>query len=116
MSILDEHFRNPSNSGVLEDADLRVEVENPVCGDLLRLFIARDEEGLVRDARFQVYGCPAAIGVGSLLTELIAGKSREEVRELDREKIEAMTGGLPDDKEHAIVLAVDALKQLDGNW
>ena len=51
MSILDEHFRNPSNAGVLEDADLRVEVENPVCGDLLRLFIARDEEGLVRDAR-----------------------------------------------------------------
>ena len=116
MSILDEHFRNPSNAGVLEDADLRVEVENPVCGDLLRLFIARDEEGLVRAARFQVYGCPAAIGVGSLLTGLVSGKSREEVRELDREKIEAMTGGLPDDKEHAIVLAVDALKQLDGDW
>tara|TARA_B100000809_G_scaffold15230_1_gene13747 strand:- start:77 stop:427 length:351 start_codon:yes stop_codon:yes gene_type:complete len=116
MSILDEHFRNPSNAGVLEDADLRVEVENPVCGDLLRLFIARDEEGLVREARFQAYGCPAAIGIGSLLTGLVAGKSRGEVRELGREKIEAMIGGLPDDKEHAIVLAVDALKQLDGNW
>ena len=100
MSILDEHFRNPSNAGILEDADLRVEVENPVCGDLLRLFIARDEEGLVRDARFQV----------------VSGKSREEVRGLGREKIEEMIGGLPDDKEHAIVLAVDALKQLDGNW
>jgi len=113
----DEHFREPRNTGVLEDPDVSVEVENPVCGDLLRLTATFDEGRESLSAiRFQAYGCPAAVAAGSVLTELVLGKSKADVSSIDRDTVDGALGGLPSSKIHAAVLAHDALRQLCQNW
>lgn len=116
MSVLDEHFRNPRNAGALEDADLHVEVENPVCGDVLHLYLRRDGERRVSQARFQVYGCPAAIAAASLLTEMVQGKSFQELSRLERQEIDSSLGGLSAESAHAAVLAADAVKKVLEEW
>lgn len=112
---LEEHFRRPRNAGVLDDADLHVRVENPVCGDILELYLRRGG-GRVDACRFQVYGCPAAIACGSVLTELVLGLGPEEIRSLGRDRIAAQLGGLPEEKYHACVLARDALDLALARW
>ena len=116
MSALDEHFRSPRNAGVLDDADLRVEVDNPVCGDVLRLTLRRAADGSIEDVRFQAYGCPAAVAVGSLLTELLRGKSRDALAEIDRDVVDRALGGLSSEKAHAAVLAQDVVARLRAGW
>ena len=116
MSTLDEHFRSPRNAGVLDDADLCVEVDNPICGDVLRLTLRRAPDGLIEDVRFQAYGCPAAVAVGSLLTELLRGKSRDGLLEIDKASVDRALGGLSSEKAHAAVLAQDAVQRLCDNW
>ncbi len=106
-----DHFRNPRNSGELENANMRVEVENPACGDVLRLS-ARIEDGRVAEARFKVRGCTASIAAGSALTECIAGKSREELERLSAFDIESALDGLPQASRHAAALAMDAVRAL----
>jgi NifU-like protein involved in Fe-S cluster formation len=116
LSRLDEHFRRPRNAGVLPGADLSVQVENPVCGDTLHLYLKRAPSGCVEEARFQVYGCPAAIAAGSVLTELVQGRSRGELLRITRDGISAALGGLAAEKVHAAVLAHDALKAVLVEW
>ena len=116
MSALDEHFHSPRNAGVLEDADLRIEVDNPVCGDVLRLTLRRDEGGRIAAVRFQAYGCPAAVAVGSLLTELLARKSFEDLETIDAASIDHALDGLSSEKRHAAVLAQDAVAGLRKSW
>ena len=116
MTVLDEHFRAPRNVGVLDDADLRVEVDNPVCGDVLRLFVRRGADGAVEEARFQVSGCPAASAAGSVLTELVMHKSRDELACIDSPTIDAALGGLSAEKHHAAVLACDAVRRVLERW
>jgi nitrogen fixation NifU-like protein len=113
---LEDHFRSPRNAGVLDDADLKVRVENPVCGDILDLYLRRDAAGRVEACRFQVYGCPAAIAAGSVLTELIKGSTAADLARLDRGRIAAALGGLPEEKYHACVLAQDAVTQALSCW
>ena len=115
-SALDDHFRSPRNAGMLEDADLSVRAENPVCGDILHLYIRRDAGGRVAACRFQVYGCPAAIAAGSALTELILGRTAAEVSRIDRDAIAAAVGGLAADRLHAAVLARDAIEAAVARW
>jgi NifU-like protein involved in Fe-S cluster formation len=115
-SALDDHFRSPRNAGMLEDADLSVRVENPVCGDILHLHIRRDPAGRIAACRFQVYGCPAAIAAGSALTELIEGRSAAELARIGRETITAALGGLAADRVHAAVLARDAIEAALAQW
>jgi len=115
-SALDDHFRSPRNAGMLEDADLSVRVENPVCGDILHLHIRRDPAGRIAACRFQVYGCPAAIAAGSALTELIEGRSAGELARIGRETITAALGGLAADRVHAAVLARDAIEAALAQW
>ncbi|MCH2375438.1 MAG: iron-sulfur cluster assembly scaffold protein [Planctomycetes bacterium] len=113
---LDEHFLQPRNTGVLEDADFTVRVENPVCGDLMDLHVRHGPDGRVDACRFQVYGCPAAIAAGSMLTELVVGKSCEELRALRRDDLLESLGDFPRRQVHAVHLAYDAVEAVCETW
>ncbi len=106
-----DHFQNPRNAGALDPPAIRVTVENPACGDILQLS-ALVEAGAVREARFKVRGCTAAIAAGSALTALMIGKSAPELRELTRDTVEAAVGGLIPESKHAAVLAIDGVRAL----
>src|SRR4051812_16976186 len=101
-----DHLEHPRNVGELAHPDAQARVENPACGDLMTLAL-RIENGRIAEARYQVKGCAAAIGCGSALTELIIGKSVDEVQRLQRAAIVAAVGGLPTTSEHASHLAWD---------
>jgi nitrogen fixation NifU-like protein len=106
-----DHYKNPRNQGELPDATARVEVMNPVCGDTLQLAV-RVENGRIAAARFKTHGCPPAIACSSLLTEMITGKTIEEVREITAEQISEALGVLPPATKHASQLAEDSLDAL----
>ena len=111
-SVFDDHFRNPRNTGLVADADGRVEVENPVCGDLLVLTWKLSSGGGLETVRFQVYGCPAAIAAGSLLTEMAVDRTVDAFRVLGADDIAQALGGLEDNHFHAAVLAADGVKAM----
>lgn len=110
-----DHFRNPRNAGVLTPPALVIDVENPACGDMLRLSVEFND-GVVTRAAFQVKGCTASIAAGSALTGWLAGKSADELRShapsAIRDAIEAELGGLPTASKHAAVLASDGVAAL----
>jgi nitrogen fixation NifU-like protein len=103
-----DHFQNPRNAGEVADADASAEIENPACGDVLRLTL-KAAAGRITKARFKAKGCVAAIACGSALTELVAGKTLSEAQELRREDVITAVGGLPQASTHAAQLALDAL-------
>src|SRR5271154_5873020 len=103
-----DHFQNPRNAGELADADATAEIENPACGDILRLTLTT-RAGRITQARFKAKGCVAAIACGSALTELVVGKTMNEARDLRREEVSVAVGGLPQASAHAAQLAIDAL-------
>jgi len=105
--ILD-HFQNPHNAGELADADCTAEIENPACGDVLRLSL-KVSSGRIIAARFKAKGCVAAIACGSASTDLVVGKTLSEARKLRREDVIAVVGSLPQASTHAAQLALDAL-------
>ncbi len=104
-----EHFTNPRNVGVIEDADGVGKVGNPVCGDMMEMSIKIDDE-VITDIKFRTFGCGAAIATSSIATELIMGKNIDEALELTNRAIAEALGGLPAVKMHCSVLAADALK------
>ncbi len=103
-----DHFQNPRNAGEIADADATAEIENPACGDVLRLTLKIDA-GRITQAQFKAKGCVAAIACGSALTELILGKTLDEAQGLRREDVSAAVGSLPQASTHAAQLAVEAL-------
>jgi nitrogen fixation NifU-like protein len=103
-----DHFQNPRNAGELPDADATAEIENPACGDVLRLSL-KTSAGRIIQAQFKAKGCVAAIACGSALTELVVGKTPNEAEDLRREDVIAAVGGLPQASTHAAQLALDAL-------
>jgi nitrogen fixation NifU-like protein len=103
-----DHFQNPRNVGEIADADAAAEIENPACGDVLRLTLKVSEDQ-ISQVRFKAKGCVAAIACGSALTELLAGKALADAKNLRREDISAVVGGLPQASTHAAQLAIDAL-------
>ncbi|MGA7216725.1 MAG: iron-sulfur cluster assembly scaffold protein [Candidatus Sulfotelmatobacter sp.] len=103
-----DHFQNPRNAGDVPEADAVAEIENPACGDVLRLTL-KVGAGRITQVQFKAKGCVAAIACGSAATELIAGKTLEEARQLRREDVIARVGGLPQGSMHAAQLAMDAL-------
>jgi nitrogen fixation protein NifU and related proteins len=113
--IILDHVKNPRNVGELEDANARARVRSSVDGDLLQLHM-RIERGVVADARFKVYGCGAAIATGSVLTELVLGKTVEELRKISNEQMSQFMGGLPPEKIHCSVLAEQAVKAAIEYW
>lgn len=103
-----DHFRNPRNAGDLPGANATVEMENPVCGDVIRLSVKVDERR-ISEIRFKAKGCVPAIACGSALTELVLGRTLEEAGRLTREELTRTVGGLPQASSHAAQLALDAL-------
>ena len=104
-----EHFRNPRNVGEIENPDGIGHVGNPVCGDIMELYIKVDGSIIV-DARFKTFGCGAAIATSSMVTELVKGKSLEEALKISNRAVAEALGGLPPIKMHCSVLAEEALK------
>jgi nitrogen fixation NifU-like protein len=105
-----EHFMNPRNVGTIEDADGVGREGNPVCGDLMEIYIKVDNNHL-SDIKFRTFGCGAAIATSSIATEMVKGKLLSEAENLSNEAIAEALGGLPPIKMHCSVLAVDALKR-----
>jgi nitrogen fixation NifU-like protein len=105
-----DHFRNPRNVGELEDADGVGTVGNPVCGDLMTIYI-KVEEDRISDIRFKTFGCGAAIATTSMTTELAKGKTLDEALKITREQVAEELGGLPPVKMHCSNLAADALHE-----
>lgn len=103
-----DHFQNPRNAGDLPDADATVEMENPVCGDVVRLSL-RFDAGRIADIRFKAKGCVPSMACGSALTEMVRGQTVQEARRLTREDLVRAVGGLPQASSHAAQLALDAL-------
>ncbi|HXI02387.1 MAG TPA: iron-sulfur cluster assembly scaffold protein [Candidatus Saccharimonadales bacterium] len=104
-----EHYEHPRNAGDLPDADAVATVENPACGDTMRLAL-RIEAGRVTEARFRTYGCAAAIAASSVTTELLVGRTLEEARAITGREVAEALGGLPPRKLHCSVLAKDAIR------
>jgi nitrogen fixation protein NifU and related proteins len=103
-----DHFQNPRNAGDIVDADAVVEIENPVCGDVLRLSL-KVSSGRIADIRFKAKGCVPSMACASALTELVQGKTVSEAQALDRNALIAAVGSLPQASTHAAQLALDAL-------
>ena len=103
-----DHFQNPRNAGDLPDADATVEIENPVCGDVIRLSV-KFNAGRMAQIRFKAKGCVPAMACVSALTEMVLGKTPEEARRLTKEDLVRAVGGLPQASSHAAQLALDAL-------
>ena len=103
-----DHFEHPRNVGEVEQADACAEVENPACGDIMRLSLKLDG-GRIAEARFRTRGCVPSIACGSALTEMLLGRSVAEARALRREELAAAVGGLAPESQHASHLAMDAL-------
>ena len=104
-----DHFRNPRNVGEMESPDGTGYVGNPVCGDIMELYIKVDD-GIITDAKFKTFGCGAAIATSSMVTEIVKGKTIDEALAISNQTVAEALGGLPAAKMHCSVLAEDALK------
>jgi nitrogen fixation NifU-like protein len=105
-----EHFNDPRNVGVIEDADGVGEVGNPVCGDVMKITIKVDETDHIDDIKFQTLGCGAAIATSSIVTEMAKGMTLTEAVGITKQQVADELGGLPPAKMHCSVLATDGLK------
>ena len=103
-----DHFKNPRNVGEIENADGVGTVGNPVCGDLMTIYI-KVKDDKIEDLKFKTFGCGAAIATSSMITEIAKGKTLDEGLEITRSEIASNLGGLPTIKMHCSNLAADAL-------
>ena len=111
-----DHFRNPRNVGTLEGDDVAIGiVGNPVCGDLMEMYI-RVVDDRIEDIRFQTFGCGSAVATSSMITELVRGMSLDEAMKVTREDVADALDGLPAVKMHCSNLAADALHDAIRNW
>jgi nitrogen fixation NifU-like protein len=104
-----EHFKNPRNVGEIENPDGVGHVGNPVCGDIMELYI-KVNDGIIVDAKFKTFGCGAAIATSSMVTEMVKGKRIEEALKISNKAVAEALDGLPPVKMHCSVLAEEALK------
>ena len=103
-----DHFRNPRNVGVIEDANGIGEVGNAKCGDIMKMYL-KIEDDIVKDVKFETFGCGSAIASSSMATELIKGQPLSEVKKLTNQAVAEALDGLPDYKMHCSVLAEEAI-------
>lgn len=103
-----DHFQNPRNVGEIENPDGTGHVGNPVCGDIMELYI-KVEDNRIADAKFKTFGCGAAIATSSMITELVKGKTLEEAERISKKTVAEALDGLPPIKMHCSNLAADAL-------
>ena len=105
-----DHFTNPRNVGEIPDADGIGTEGNPVCGDVMKIFI-KVHDGRIVDAKFKTFGCGAAIAVSSMVTEMVKGKTLEEALTISKESVASELDGLPPQKMHCSNLGADALRK-----
>jgi nitrogen fixation NifU-like protein len=110
-----EHFKNPRNVGEMENPDGVGRVGDPVCGDVMELYI-KVKDGVIVDARFKTFGCAAAIATSSMVTEMVKGKRVGEALKISNKAVVEALDGLPPAKVHCSVLAEDALKAAIENY
>jgi nitrogen fixation NifU-like protein len=106
-----DYFQNPRCVGEIPDAHAVAEVSNPVCGDVMKLWV-KVENGRIQDAKFKAQGCSAAIATSSYATELIVGMDLNQARAITKDQIAEALGGLPSSKIHCSVLASDAIQKV----
>jgi len=104
-----DHFRNPRNVGEMENPDGIGHVGNPVCGDIMELYI-KVKKDIIADVKFKTFGCGAAIATSSMVTEMVKGKTIEEALKISNKAVAEALGGLPPVKMHCSVLAEEALQ------
>jgi nitrogen fixation NifU-like protein len=105
-----EHFMNPKNVGIIENPDGYGKVGNPVCGDLMEIFI-KVKDDIIEDIKFKTFGCGSAIATSSMVTELAKGKNIDEAFKITRNDVANELDGLPPQKMHCSNLAADALQE-----
>ena len=105
-----DHFRNPRNVGQIDDADGVGEVGNAKCGDIMRMYIKVDDNGIITDCKFNTFGCGSAIATSSMATEMIIGKTVEDALDLSNKAVVEALDGLPVHKLHCSVLAEQAVR------
>ena len=105
-----EHFRNPRNTGEIPDADGVGTVGNPVCGDMMTIYV-KVKDNKLEDVKFKTFGCGAAVATSSMITELAKGKTLEEALKITRADVAESLGGLPPVKMHCSNLAADGLHE-----
>lgn len=110
-----DHYENPRNVGIIENADGVGTVGNPACGDVMKLSI-RIKDDVITAAKFKTFGCGAAIATSSILTEMVVGKTVEEALTISNKAVAEALDGLPPVKLHCSVLAEDALKAAIENY
>jgi len=109
QKVLD-HFKNPHNQGDMPDADAVGQEGNPVCGDVMKIYL-KIEDDVIKDVKFETLGCAAAVAVSSDLTDMVKGKTLEEALKISKDDIVNDLGGLPPVKVHCSMLGVDALRK-----
>lgn len=110
-----DHFKDPHNQGNMSDADSVGQEGNPVCGDVMKMYI-KVNDNKIADIKFETLGCAAAIAVSSMVTDLAMGKSLEEILALSKDDIINELGGLPETKIHCSMLGIDALHKAVKNY
>lgn len=110
-----EHFRSPRNVGVIENPDGVGEVGNPLCGDMMTIYL-KIEGGRIADIKFQTFGCGSAIAVSSMLTEMAKGKTLAEAKAITNRDVAEALEGLPKNKLHCSNLGADALQMAIRNY
>ena len=108
--IVMDHFSNPRNVGTIADADGVGSVGNPVCGDLMKIFI-KVKDDHIEDIKFQTFGCGAAIATSSMVTEMVKGKTLDEALDVSNKAVAEALGGLPAQKMHCSNLAADGVHE-----
>jgi nitrogen fixation NifU-like protein len=106
-----DHFQHPRNPGEVINPDVSVQIDNPVCGDVLKLTV-KITRGRIDEIRFLAQGCVPSMACASLLSEMVQGKTLDEARQLSREKLIEAAGGLPQTSLHASHLAIEALREV----
>jgi len=105
-----EHFTHPRNVGIIDNPDGVGRVGNQICGDVMELYIKVQDNKII-DAKFQTFGCAAAIATSSMVTELVKGKTIDEALKIGNQTVTEALGGVPPLKRHCSVLAEEALKK-----
>lgn len=114
-----DHFLHPRNMGEMKDADVAAQVGNPVCGDVMKIYLKigeKDGKEYIQDIKFQTLGCAAAIATSSMMTEMVKGKSLDQAEKVSNQAIAQALGGLPPVKMHCSVLAQQVLKKAIQKW
>jgi len=106
-----DYFQHPRNMGEIPDADGVGEVGNPVCGDIMKMWLKIDDQGIITDAKFKTFGCASAVASSSMATEMIIGKHIDQAKKITNQQIADALGGLPEHKIHCSVLAADAIRR-----